>query len=92
MNAGTGVPLIVCPAGIFLPQEREIARLTDALNRATTLAEKALQAVELRAAADRLLNCDRRLADNVNCRLCEGFSSLRARTMDLILHTARRVA
>lgn len=92
MSTGTGVPPIVCPAGIFLPQEREITRPTGALNRATTLAEKALQAVELRAAADRLLNCDRRLADNVNCRLCEGFSSLRASTTDLVVHTARRVS
>ncbi|MBS1165402.1 MAG: hypothetical protein H6R00_1427 [Proteobacteria bacterium] len=92
MNSGAGVAQIVCPAGIFAGREAEIVRLTDTLNRTANLKAKAAESTLLREAADQLLVCTFREADNINCRLCQEFSRLRVNTADLILRTAQLVS
>ncbi|HQS10357.1 MAG TPA: hypothetical protein PLK13_16170 [Xanthobacteraceae bacterium] len=92
MTVETGEARILCPAGIFAAQEAEIRALTGALNRATRLPEKVAFATRLRAVAEDLLACKDRQADNLNCRLCEDFSHLRANASSLLLRAARLVS
>lgn len=87
-GAGTAAR-ILCPAGVFARHEDEMRRLTDALNGARDLAAKAAVAVRLQAAAEELLACAERRADDVNCRLCQEFSRLRVNTATLIQRMAR---
>jgi hypothetical protein len=75
-----GEAKIDCPLGIFADHEREIGRLTEALNLAPNPAAKAGMAGQLRDATAVLLSCAGYQEDNVNCRLCREFSRLRNQT------------
>lgn len=80
---------IRCPIDLFSKQEAEIARLTTAINRAPTAAEKAPLARALVAAVDVLLACERYDEQDPSCRLCRNFSTLRKKTGTLIVKAAR---
>lgn len=79
---------IDCPLGIFAGHEREIGRLTEALNQATNPAAKAGMAGQLRDATAVLLSCAGYQEDNINCRLCREFSRLRNQTAALVARAA----
>ena len=55
MSETTGIH---CPIDLFAQQEAEVVRLTEAINRARTAAEKALCAQQLIKAVDVLLACE----------------------------------
>jgi hypothetical protein len=76
---------IRCPIDLFPKQEAKIERLTEAINRAPTAAEKAPLAQDLIDVVDVLLACEAYDEENVNCRLCQNFSKLRRKTATLIL-------
>lgn len=76
---------IDCPIDLFPKQEREVVRLTQAINQARTAAEKARPAQALVETVDVLLDCAAYDADNVNCNLCRNFSELRRKTAQLIV-------
>lgn len=80
---------INCPIDLFPRQEAEIARLTEALNAARTAEAKAPPATAMLEAVNVLLAC--RACDEaiVDCRLCQNFSRLRAKTAGLILKAGR---
>lgn len=80
---------IRCPIGLFSEQEEEIERLTEAINRASTAAEKAPWAQELIEAVHVLLACEQYDEENVNCRLCRNFSELRRKTAGLVVKAGR---
>jgi hypothetical protein len=75
---------VQCPIDLFPRQEAEVARLTEALNRAPTAAEKAPWAEALIQAVDVLLACEQYDAGRVHCRLCRNFSELRRKTAALV--------
>jgi len=76
---------IRCPIGLYPRQEEEIARLTQAINRTRTAAEKAPWAQELMEAVDVLLACERYDEGSMDCRLCRNFSELRRKTAALVV-------
>jgi hypothetical protein len=76
---------ICCPIDLFPKKEAKIERLTEAINRAPTAAEKAPLAQDLIDVVDVLLACEAYDEENVNCRLCQNFSKLRRKTATLIL-------
>ncbi len=80
---------IVCPIDLFSRIERQVEETTAAINRASTPAEKAQRAGELRAAVSRLLECKAYDEDNLNCRLCREFSKLRDQTAAVVEQAAR---
>jgi len=80
---------IRCPSGLFLRQEAEVARLTQAINQARTAAEKTPYAQELMGAVDVLLACEAYDGQDLNCRLCRGFSELRRKTAGLVVKVGR---
>ena len=80
---------IRCSIGLFPRQEIEIARLTQAINRAPTAAEKAPWAQALIEAVDVLLVCDRYDEADLHCRLCRNFSELRHKTATLAIKAGR---
>lgn len=89
MTGGVGAARIVCPVGVFAAQESQIALLTEELNHAATLPAKVEFATSLQRVAEGLIACKDRQVDNVNCRLCQEFSRLRANAAGLIVRTAR---
>lgn len=80
---------IRCPSGLFLKQEAEIARLTQAINQARTAAEKTPYAQGLIEAVDVLLACEAYDGQDLNCRLCRDFSELRRKTASLVIKVGR---
>lgn len=80
---------ICCPIGLFLKQEEEISRLTRAINRARTAAEKAPWAQALTEAVDVLLACECYDEESLDCRLCRNFSELHRKTGALVVKAAR---
>ena len=80
---------IRCPIGLFPRQEVEIAGLTQAINQASTAAEKAPWAQELIEAVDVLLACERYEEGSVHCRLCCSFSELRHKMAALVIKAGR---
>ena len=76
---------VQCPIGLFPRQEAQVARLTEALNRAPTAAEKAPWAESLIQAVDVLLACEQYDAGRLHCRLCRNFSELRRKTAALVV-------
>ena len=80
---------IDCPIDLFPSVERKIEDLTTAINRASTAAEKAGPASELRAQVSTLLDCEAYDEDNMNCRLCREFSELRDETAALVEQATR---
>lgn len=77
-------PQIKCPIDLFDGCEREIERLTAAINRASTRGEKGRLAGELSENVSTLLACNSYDRDNFNCRLCRDLSTLRHKTVAVI--------
>jgi len=75
---------IECPIDLFDGCEREIERLTAAINRASVLQEKGRLARELLASVATLLDCKAYDQNNSNCRLCRELSTLRHKTAAVI--------
>jgi hypothetical protein len=79
---------IVCPIGLFEPQEIKIEALTRSINAAPTAQEKAPLAQELIEEASVLSTCRVYDGGNANCVLCRNFSELRMKMANLILKAA----
>jgi tRNA U54 and U55 pseudouridine synthase Pus10 len=75
---------IHCPIDLFEGCERKIERLTAAINHAPAPEEKGRRARQLLEAVATLLNCDAYDQNNLNCRLCRDFSTLRHKTASVI--------
>jgi hypothetical protein len=75
---------IVCPIDLFEGCEREIQRLTAAINHASAPDEKGLLARELLDNVTTLLDCKAHDQDDTNCRLCREISTLRHKTAALV--------
>ncbi len=80
---------IQCP--IFRAQEERIQHLTEQINQAQPVKEKAPLAEELSQAAQELLDCAEYQEYSLDCTYCQRFSQLRQKTAQLIL-VARRLA
>lgn len=80
-------PSISCPK--FRVQESIIARLTQQINAARTVAEKAPKAEGLIEVVEELLDCCEYEEESLDCRLCHNFSELRKKTAELILKAGR---
>ena len=75
---------IECPIDLFDGCEREIQRLTAAINHASAPDEKGHLARELLASVSKLLDCKSYDQDDTNCRLCREVSTLRHKTAALV--------
>lgn len=80
---------IRCPINLFPRQEEEIVRLTQAINRAPTAAEKAPWAQAFIEAIDVLLACESYNEESLECRFCRKFSELRRKTATLVIKAGR---
>ena len=89
MSAAAAAARIICPAGVFAPQEAEMRRLADAINHATGASARAARASQLQSVAEILLGCADQQLGNCNCRLCQEVSRLRVNAAGLILRAAR---
>lgn len=74
---------IRCPK--FRAQETVVVRLTQQINAAETVAEKAPKAKELIETVEELLDCGEYEEDSPHCQFCHNFSALRKKTAELIL-------
>ena len=75
---------IACPIDLFDGCEKEIERISSAINRASALHEKGGLARELLASVAILLDCKAYDQNNSNCRLCRELSTLRHKTAAVI--------
>ena len=75
---------IECPIDLFDGCEKEIERISAAINHASVLHEKGRLARELLASVSTLLDCKTYDQDNSNCRLCRELSTLRHKTAAVI--------
>jgi len=75
---------IECPIDLFDGCEREIERLTAAINQAAGREEKGRVARELLASVTALLDCKAYDQDDTNCCLCRNLSTLRHKTAALV--------
>ena len=75
---------IECPIDLFDGCERDIQRLTAAINRAAVPEEKGHLAREMLASLTTLLDCKAYDQDDTNCRLCRGLSTLRHKTAAVV--------
>jgi hypothetical protein len=83
--SGPNIVEIQCPIDLFPRQEAEVTRLTQAINRAPTAADKSLWAQELIRAVDVLLICEQYDQESLDCCLCRNFSQLRRKTAALVV-------
>ena len=77
-------PQIACPIDLFDGCEREIERLTAAINQVSAPEEKGRLARELLASVSTLLDCKAYDQNDINCRLCRDLSTLRHKTAAMI--------
>ena len=82
-------PKINCP--IFQKQEPIIKELTNNINNANGVQEKARVSEELKKETDVLLNCPDYDEKRLDCSSCRFIANLRKRTVDLIIK-ARKLA
>jgi hypothetical protein len=75
---------IECPIDLFDGCEREIERLTAAINRASVREEKGHLAREMLVSATKLLDCKAYDQDDANCRLCRDITTLRHKTAAVV--------
>ena len=80
-------PQISCP--IFKKQEIVIKEITDKINAAKGVKEKAALAEELEKEVDVLLFCPDHDGDKLDCRNCEFIANLRKETSWLIKHARK---
>jgi len=76
-------PKINCPT--FQKQESIIKDLTDKINKAKGVQEKAIFAEELQKEVNVLFSCPDRDSKKVNCTNCHFIANLRKKTADLII-------
>lgn len=74
---------ISCP--IFQKQEPEIKTLTDKINKAKKVSEKARYAEELQKRVDLLLQCNEYDRAKADCKNCRTIANLRRATTGLII-------
>ena len=89
MNRNEASPRLDCRIGLFGQVEPDIEDITERINQAADVAEKARLAAELHHAVAPLLDCEAYDHNDVNCRLCREFSQLRGKTADMIQMAAR---
>jgi len=80
---------ISCPA--FLKQETVIKNITDKINQAKRVIEKAEFADELQKEADVLLTCQDYDGKKLDCRNCRFIANLRKKTAGLIIKAKKLV-
>ena len=73
----------------YLEMDGTIKRLTEEINRAEDVAEKAVKARELMGVVDSLLSCVDYKRGNWNCENCRRVTSLRREASQIILHVSR---
>jgi len=78
---------IDCPA--YLRLEEEMKRLTDEINNATGIAEKAVKAEELKAKAEALLSCLEYDGESWNCGNCRKIASLKKTVAEVIIQVSK---
>ena len=76
-------PGIKCPT--FLKLEPEIQKLTESINQAGDVREKAALALELQKEVKVLLECPDYKSDGVECRNCHFLATVRKRVADVIV-------
>ena len=82
-------PSIKCPT--YLKLEPEIQKLTESINQAEDVREKAALALELQKEVNVLLECPDYKSDGVECRNCHFLATVRKRVADVII-LARKLA
>lgn len=78
---------IDCPT--YLHLEEEMRRLTDEINKATGIAEKAVKAEELRAEAEELLSCKGYDGERWDCGNCQRIASLKKAVAEVIIQVSK---
>jgi len=76
-------PSIQCPT--YLKLEPEIQKLTESINQAGDVREKAALALELQKEVKVLLECPDYKSDGVECRNCHFLATVRKRVADVII-------
>ena len=76
-------PGIKCPT--FLKQEPGINKLTESINQAEAVQEKAALALELQKEVNVLLECPDYKRDGVECRNCHFLATVRKKTAEIII-------
>ena len=79
----TNEPSIKCPT--YLKLEPEIQKLTESINQAKDVQEKAALALELQKEVKVLLECPDYKSDGVDCRNCHFLATVRKRVADVII-------
>ena len=74
--------------GKFQTKESICATLTEQVNAAQTIGQKAAKAQELIEVAEELLACEEYEEADLECHYCHSFSDLRQKTARLILKMA----
>lgn len=74
---------------IFQKQEPVIKDLTDKINKAKGVREKAKFAEELQREANVLLSCTDYKSESLDCKNCHFIANLRKKTADLIIKTKK---
>jgi len=82
-------PRISCPT--FLKQETVIKDITDKINQAKGVREKAIFAEELQKEVDVLLTCSDYDDKKLDCRNCRFIAKLRKKTAGLIIKAKKLV-
>ena len=80
-------PKISCP--IFQKQESVIKDITDKINGAMGVQEKAGFAEELKKEVDVLLSCPDYESQSLDCKNCHFISNLRKKTSNLIIRAKK---
>ena len=76
-------PGIQCPT--FLRLEPGIRKLTESINQAEDVREKAPLALELQNEVNVLLGCPDYKSDGVDCRNCHFLATLRKKTAEVVI-------
>lgn len=74
---------------IFQKQEQEVKALTDKINKAKGVSEKARYAEELQREVGVLLSCPDYDKEKLDCKNCHFIANLRKKTADLIIKAKR---
>lgn len=76
-----------CP--IYLKKEPAIKQLTEEINKASNVADKAAKAEELAKIADSLISCTSYQKENWDCENCHRIALLRKEASQIVLHLCR---
>jgi len=80
---------INCP--IFQKQEPAIKEITDRINMAKTVVEKARFAEKSQAEVNALLSCERYDKVSIDCKRCHFIATLRKETANLIINAKKLI-